>query len=150
MHSWFMFVSVSSSFHVSHVPNIVVRSEGFTASCAFGHGRPLRSTERFRRRSFSCWCYHVVPISHVRGKVHRVVDILIYLTLQACFAPGLEFKEDPMTWVVWATMRCDVMWMVHLRQPLEKCPGDTCRDLPKRPGFVYFQKQVLCSLRILT
>ena len=94
-----MFVSVSSSFHVSHVPNIVVRSEGFTASSAFGHGRPLRSTERLRRRSFSCWCNHVVPISHVGGKMHRVVDIdiLICLTLQTCFAPGLEFKEDPMT-----------------------------------------------------
>ena len=60
MHSWFMFVSVSSSFHVSHVHNILVRSEGFTASSAFGHGQ-LRSTERFRRRIKLL----VVPISTV-------------------------------------------------------------------------------------
>ena len=36
-----------------------------------------------------------LPVSHVGGKMHRVVDIdiLICLTLQACFAPGLEFKR---------------------------------------------------------
>ena len=68
-----MFVSVSSSFHVSHVHNILVRSEGFTASSAFGHGQ-LRPTERFRRRIKLL----VVPILTVgQGGIYMAGVILL-------------------------------------------------------------------------